>query len=95
MDRQALLLDRCIFSHRLQTILVVHKTREISAASDQYWRLPSSLIVRKKSVRISFVNWGSRHSGREDDDDDVHDDVDDVDDDVEGGKEEVKEDILY
>ena len=36
------------FSHRLQTILLFHKTREIIAASEQNWRLPSSPMVRKK-----------------------------------------------
>ena len=51
----------------------------------------------RKNIRISYVNWGSCHRGREDDDDDVDvdEDVTDVDDDAdadddtndEGGKE--------
>ena len=55
-------------------------------ASEQYWRLPSSPIVRQQHIvsrPICYVNWGSRHSSREDDDvDDADDNVDDVDDDV-------------
>ena len=55
---------------------------------------PVVAYSEKKNIRISYVNWSSRHSGREDDvdadadvdaDDDVDDDVDvdvDADDDV-------------
>ena len=39
---------RCKLSWRLQTIHLFHKTREIMRASEGYWQLPSSPIVRKK-----------------------------------------------
>ena len=42
------LFYRCKFSWRLQTILLFHKTREIIAAYEPYWRLPSSPVVRPK-----------------------------------------------
>ena len=44
------LFYRCKFSHRLQIRLLVRKTAARIAATDQYWRLPSSPIVENKHV---------------------------------------------
>ena len=79
-----------------------YKSQLKIAATEGDWRLPSSPIARTKSIRISYANWGSGHSGREDDDVDVDadGDVEDVDgadvddnsdDDDEGGREGGKE----
>ena len=80
---------RCIFCASITNNTTCSQN---SRNNRRIWgRLAAPVVAysEKKYIRISYANWGSRHSGREDDDDvdadeDAVDDADadDVDDDV-------------